>query len=175
MIVELKRAGELGKKAFFNHLNRNYAIGMLKTNMGEKYFYSTCQIQSKDAYNNFKDKVEKHKKYMWNNMINDLYYATPPFLFNYVNVDRSRGIRTPHSWSREQDSESVILEKISKYMFDNRLYDCKVFIYSQKEPCLNCETVFQQFIERHPLTNLTIFYHETNYKQLPSKYNWRFK
>lgn len=108
-------------------------------------------------------------------MVENLYIKSPPYLFSYIKVDGSRGIRTPRSWEREHDSESVILEHISAYMFKNRNYDCEVFIYSQKEPCLNCDAIFQQFIERHSLTNLTILYHQTNTKQLPSKYNWRFK
>lgn len=174
MIVKLKIAGDIGENACFEHLNRNYAIGLIKKDNFEKYFYSTCKIQNKDSYLNLKKQINKHLNPKWDEMISNLYYSSPQYIYNYLKVDRSRGIRTKQSWERKQDSESVILENISKYMFEHKLYDCQVFIYSQKEPCLNCEMIFQQFIERHSLSELTIFYHQTNYEMLPSKYNWRY-
>lgn len=175
MIVDLRKNGDLGKNALLDHLNKNYAIGMIKSAAGEVYFYSSCAIKNRDAYHNFKLKVDKYKNYKWGEMVRNLHFNSDPSLYSYIEVDRSRGIRSPASWCRKHDSESVILEKISEYMFIHRLFDCEVFIYSQKEPCLNCETVFQQFLERHSLLKLTIFYNQTNYHQLPSKYNWRYK
>lgn len=174
MIISLWRMGKLGNRSFKGHLTRNYAVGLLKTDTYEKYFYSTCQIKKKNAYLNFKSVVNPIRNKTWDDMVNDLYFENPKF-YNYIKVDRSRGIRTKSATCRYHDSESVILENISQHMFKNKLYNCQIYIYSQKEPCLNCETIFHQFIERHSLSELTILYHQTNYEQLPSKYNWRYK
>ncbi|MDR6777038.1 MULTISPECIES: deaminase domain-containing protein [Paenibacillus] len=172
MIVSLWRNRDIGKDSLKDHLTRNYAVGMILSSQGYKYFYSTCRISNSDAKNHLKNIIRKYTNSEWNDMINALYLPSESLLFNYIEVDRSRGIRTSESRCRKHDSESVILEAMTKYMFQYRIFDCNVFIYTQKEPCLNCEMIFQQFIDRHPLINFTLFYNQVNYIALPSKYRW---
>nr|WP_154982828.1 deaminase domain-containing protein [Paenibacillus xylanexedens] len=175
MIVDLHKKGEIGYNSFKKHLTRNYAVGMLSLPKRNEFFYSTCQIKNDNAKHHLDLIIKKHTNSQWNSMIDALCISSDAFLYSYIEVDRSRGIRTKVSCCRKHDSESVILESMTKYMFHHRIFDGEVFIYTQKEPCLNCDLVIQQFMHRHPLINVTLFYNQVNYIDLSSKYHWLFR
>lgn len=175
MIVDLYRKGGIGKASFKKHLTRNYAVGMLSLPKRNEFFYSTCQIKESNAKNHLDKIIKKYSNNQWNEMIDALCMPSDTFLYKYIEVDRSRGIRTKVACCRKHDSESVILESMTKYMFENRIFDGEVFIYTQKEPCLNCELVIQQFMHRHPLVKVTLFYDQVNNINLSSKYPWLFR
>lgn len=180
MLKDLLKSRQIGEKNFLSHLEGNYAVGLLKIGTSHKFYYSTTRVKSEAQYNSFKDLVEKIQipslttKVQRQEMMINLYYRSNLF-YNYVKVDRFRGVRTRAAGLRTNDSESIVLENITEHVFNNKLSEFKVYIYTHKEPCLNCEMIFQQFIERHPLCELTILYHLKNTPDLPSKYNWRFK
>ncbi|TLS54091.1 hypothetical protein FE782_01740 [Paenibacillus antri] len=177
MLEAMAKAGDLTGPKLHEHIRGNYAVGLLedKTLGRRKFYYSTTMVKTEGKYNAFINRVKGSKAYAswWEGMLADLYYKTPEF-YQYIEVDRSRGVRTPGAKRRVHDSECIILENISEFIHHQRLHDYKVYIYSHKEPCLNCDLVFQQFLERHSQSELTIFYHHTYHQPLPSKYSWRY-
>ncbi|MFC5407577.1 deaminase domain-containing protein [Cohnella soli] len=178
MLCTFKKENFFQEKALLKHLSGNYAVGLLKTDTLEKYYYSSTRIKDENQFRSFKDHIARSGaptaiKEKWLKMVQDLYY-TSPFVFKYINVDRSRGIRTEEAFPRFHDSESKIIENMSDYMFTHGIANVSAYIYTHKEPCLNCELVFQQFIDRYPLSEITIFYNQLNYVSVPSKYNWRY-
>ncbi|KRE70779.1 deaminase domain-containing protein [Paenibacillus sp. Soil750] len=79
-------------------------------------------------------------------------------VFKTMRVD-SRGI-IGQGHNRDVDSESKIFEELHKRIlnYPEPVTKIEVFLYTEREPCISCEKVIDQFMHYHPNAELEVYY-----------------
>gem|GEM_PF-2822756 len=86
-----------------------------------------------------------------------------PQIFETFHVDKTS--TKGRGMNRRIDSEAKILEEIHHMIVthctDPKEITGELFLYTEKEPCISCDWVIQQFQAAHPHVKLSIYYEET--------------
>lgn len=82
-------------------------------------------------------------------------------VFQTLVVDPNGTIGVGHN--RDVDSEAKLLEEINYRLLnkppENRGAD--IFMFTEREPCISCEGVVQQFAQIHPYIKLIVYYEKS--------------
>lgn len=91
-----------------------------------------------------------------------------PFKFNYIRVNSLRSISSIYN-DRGNDSETVILENIAKFISYNNLenHSIKIFIFTYLEPCLACDNIIIEFLHQFPNIEMELYYQKPYNKIFP--------
>lgn len=80
--------------------------------------------------------------------------------FKYHEVDKNRNINCEGCRPTRKDAEAKILEKLSNSLTNGVMQNGRLYMYTYLEPCVNCDYVIMQFMDRHQNIDINIYFEE---------------